>query len=601
MNKSWSVDAALRPATHGSNGTENFSSRAARGNGLRGLRLGFLRDVWRPRRPTDMRLYLASWLTSAGCIAALLSGCSDGTGDGTGGTGNRTGTGGSGYGAGAGAGADGNGSGSTGSGSRGSGGDGSGGAPVVLGPCDPYTFPRYEPDLNYDFRDEFADIDPADFEIYEGCPDADVAGVITKGWYAFYYGHDRNPQITDQMIDTMLTGLNEDMAYARDVMGWPPDRLPQEGYYSSVYLYGSGLCTDNASNTATGGWQSGIDGYPMVLISWAPIVNYDRGGITHEAIHTIMASMENRKAHWFNEGGNTWLQMNMSAEQTGDYGVGFLDGISFLAPHQPVECYSGWLQDGSFGGPDAEGVNRTGSNGQISTWRDYLGGSQYNSAFSHFLALYVSTGSNAWLWSHPDHINVLESLGDGLGEEQIRHAITEFRARTALVDFGPWTEAFLDPIEGNWGRTIGAEEGPPGGILEEPPAHQLYPYAATTREGNILTPEPLTLPGWSGANQIPLTVDGTEVRVDFQPIGQNMTLQLVYRAEDGSAVYGQPVASGESCLRLDKAPADGTVIAVVSNTDYVFEGEATRTAKYDYKVELVSGVSDTADISEPHY
>jgi hypothetical protein len=43
--------------------------------------------------------------------------------------------------------------------------------------------------------------------------------------------------------------------------------------------------------------------------------------------------------------------------------------------------------------------------------------------------------------------------------------------------------------------------------------------------------------------------------------------QLVYRAGDGSAVYGQPVSTGEDCLRLDKTPKNGTVIAVVSNTD----------------------------------
>ncbi|HSC88844.1 MAG TPA: hypothetical protein VLC09_16290 [Polyangiaceae bacterium] len=519
-------------------------------------------------------------------VASLAVGCGDGAApDG-----------------GAGAGSDAPGSGGTGAADdAANGGDGSGGgAPAPLEPCDPYTFPGYEPDLDYDFRDEFSDIDPADFDVYLGCPAGDVAGVVTKGWFAFIYGHDKNPAVTDEAIDRMLTELNEDMAYARDVMGWPPDRLPQEGHYANVYLYGSGLCTDNASNTATGGWQSGINGYPMVLLSWYPIVNHDRGGITHEAIHAIMASMAGPKAPWFNEGGNTWLQMNMSADQTGEYGVGFLDGIPFLAPHQPIECYSGWLQDGSFGGPAAQGVNQTANGQQISTWRDYLGGSQYNSVFSHFLALYVSKGSNAWLWSHTEHENVLESLAAGLGEEQIRHAIVEYRARTALVDFGPWKEAFEDPINGNWGRTIGAEEIA-GGILTEPPAHQLRPYVATTREGDTLTPEPLTLPGWSGANQIPLTTSGNEVRVNFSPIGENMQLQLVYRAADGSAVYGQPVKSGESCLRLDKAPRDGVVIAVVTNTDYLYEGDATRQKKYDYRVDLVEGVSDTADPTQKYW
>jgi hypothetical protein len=75
----------------------------------------------------------------------------------------------------------------------------------------------------------------------------------------------------------------------------------------------------------------------------------------------------------------------------------------------------------------------------------------------------------------------------------------------------------------------------------------------------------------------------------------------MYRAADGSAVYGQPVATGDSCLRLDKAPRDGVVIAVVSNVDHLYEGEATRTAKHDYRIRLVAGVSGTAGISEPHF
>ncbi len=471
-----------------------------------------------------------------------------------------------------------------------------------LGECDPYPWPTYEPDINYDFRDEFADINPDDFEVYLGCSPSLVAGYKTSGWFAFIWGHDRNPTITDQQIDRVLEELNADLGYAREVMGWPPDKLPQEGYFSNVYLYGSGLCTDNASNTALGGWQSGINGYPMVLISFSPVVTGDYGGITHEAIHAIMASMDGRKAHWFNEGGNTWLQMNMEAERTGTYGVGFLDGIPFLAPHQPIECYSGWLQDGTFGGPDAQGVNRNNAGGQqISTWRDYLGGSQYNSVFSHFLALYVSPGSNAWLWSNTNHINVLETLADGLGEEQTRRAILEYRARTALVDFGPWRNAFLGPVNSRWGQTVGAEEGPPGGILQEPTPHQLRPYVATTIEGNTLTPATNTLPGWSGANQIPLTVSGDEVRVSFTPMADNMRMQLVYRAEDGSAVYGQPVETGESCLKLEKPPKDGVVIAVVSNVDYIYEGEETRTKKHDYRLEMVSGVSETADITQKYF
>ncbi|QEY15632.1 sugar-binding protein [Cellvibrio sp. KY-GH-1] len=466
--------------------------------------------------------------------------------------------------------------------------------------CSAHEWPKYEPDLNYDFRTDFGQVDPSKFKVYNGCPASTIAGVKTKGRFAFIWGKNRNPAITDADIDRVLTNLNEDADYIHNVMGWPVDKLQQEGYFSNIYLYGSGLCTDSAANTEKGGWQSGINGYPMVLLSYYPVVTpSERGGITHEFIHTIMATRGN-KAAWFNEGGNTWLQMNLEASRTGNYGVGFLDATSFLAPHMPIENYSGWLQDGTFGGPNAEGVDRRVNGQQISTWRDYLGGNQYNSAFPHFLGVHVSKGANAWLWAKGAHNHILRSLAGGVGEEQTQRMIMEFRARQAMVDFGPWSNAFKSPINNNWGRTIGAEEIP-GGILQEPTPHRLTFYAATTQQGTTLIPSTDTLPGWSGANQIPLKVTGNKVRVNFQPIGQNMRVQLAYRAADGTAVYSKPVSSGEACLDLTKAPKNGVVVAVVSNVDYLYNGEETRTRKHDYRLEIVEGVTGTAPLYDKHY
>lgn len=466
--------------------------------------------------------------------------------------------------------------------------------------CSAYQWPEYQPDLDYDFRTDFGTVDPSQFRIYYGCPQNRIAGVKTMGRFAFIWGPNRNPQITDAHIDRVLRDLNEDADYIHNVMGWPVDRLQAEGYYSNVYLYGSGLCTDNAPNTDRGGWQSGINGYPMVLLSYYPVITpNERGGITHEFIHTIMATRGN-KAAWFNEGGNTWLQMNLEADRTGQYGVGFLDGAPLLAPHMPIENYSGWLQDGSFGGPNAEGVNRNANGGQISTWRHYLGGNQYNSVFSHFLAEHVSKGANAWLWAKGPYNHILRSLESGLGEEQTQHLIMEYRARQAMMDFGPWSNALKVPVNNNWGRTIGAEPIP-NGIWQQPPAHRLSFYAATQRQGNTLTPATDTLPGWSGANQIPLQTSGNKVRVNFQPIAHNMRLQLAYRAQDGSAVYSQPVENGEACLDLAKAPKNGVVVAVVSNVDHLYNGEETRTRKHDYRIELIEGVSGTAPLYTKHY
>lgn len=467
--------------------------------------------------------------------------------------------------------------------------------------CAAYQWPGYTPDLDYDIKTDTTNstVDPANFKVYLGCSASLVAGYKTSGRFAFIWGKNRNASITDTDIDRVLANLNEDADYIHDTMGWPVDKLQQNGYYSNVYLYGSGLCTDSASNTEKGGWQSSYGGYPMVLLSYYPVITAsERGGITHEYIHAIMASMGN-KAAWFNEGSNTWLQMNMEAARTGTHGVGFLDGAPFLAPHMPVENYSGWLQDGSFGGPNAEGVNLISNGQQVSTWREYLGGNQYNSAFSHFIALYLFKGSNAWIWKKGTQNHILRSLAGGLGETQIRHLIMEYRARQAMVDFGAWSEGFKVPINQHWGRTISSERID-GGIQQQT-THRLSFYAATTQSGDTLTPATDTLPGWSGANQIPLSVSGNKVRVSFQPLGANMRFQLAYCAADGSTVYSQPVANGEACLNLAKPPKNGTVVGVVSNVDYLYEGETTRKAKFDYRLQLLEGISGTAGLYDKYY
>lgn len=468
--------------------------------------------------------------------------------------------------------------------------------------CSAYQWSTYRPNLDYNFKASSSSgtaVDPSQLKVYLGCDPNLVAGYKTSGRFAFIWGKNRNPSITDADIDRLLKNLNEDAAYIRDQMGWPVDKLQQEGFFSNVYLYGSGLCTDDAPNTEKGGWQSIVNGYPMVMLSYYPVVTAsERGGVTHEYIHAIMASFGS-KAAWFNEGGNTWLQMSMEAARTGTYGVGFLDAAPLLAPHMPIESYSGWLQDGTFGGPNAEGVDVSRDGQQVATWREYLGGNQYNSVFSHFLSLYLSKGSNAWIWKNGPENQILRSLASGLGDAQTKQLITEYRARQAMVDFGSWTEAIKVPINDNWGRTIVSETS--AGGLQKNTSHRLTFYAATTRTGNTLKPNAITLPGWTGANQIPLTTNGERVRVNFLPLGNNMSFQLAYRAADGSAVYSKPVTNGEVCLDLSKKPKTGVVVGIASNLDYNYKGETTRKQKSDYSIHLLEGVTGTAPLFTKHY
>jgi len=480
------------------------------------------------------------------------------------------------------------------------------------GTGNPYTWPSYSPTISYNFRDEFPTL-PTPANVLNDCPQ--VVGTQSSNWWTFRWGPNKNALVTTAAITPMLARMNTDFAYFRDQMGWPPDLRAKNGYRSAVYLYGSGLCTDNAPNTALGGWQSAINyngtSWPMVLASYYPIYSFDpacpysdrvgqQGAMVHEGIHSLLADLPGvKQSAWFHEGGNVWLQQTADARRTNNFAsMGDLNGTDFIAPFMPIECYSGWLQDGSFGGPSAEGVNRYNSSGQqLCTWRTYLGGHQYSSSFPTFLGNTLGDGAVPWIWRNSP-TRVLAGIASGIGTAQTRRLISEYRAKQALVDFGPWKNAILALLNAHFGQTIQAEWQP---SWMNPAAWTATPYVVTTNNAGLLTPEARTLPGWSGANQIPLNVTGNMVTVNFEPIGANMTCQLVYRSTTGVPVYSQIVSSGSLSLRLDTPPASGVVIAVITNTDHIYNGESTRTAKYDYRLRLVTGVTGAASVNTKWY
>ena len=77
----------------------------------------------------------------------------------------------------------------------------------------------------------------------------------------------------------MFEQLEADAAYIREEMGWPPTTCVRKGYRDAVFLFGSGLGTDSASNTDLGGWQSAITignvSWPMVILSYYPVYCFD--------------------------------------------------------------------------------------------------------------------------------------------------------------------------------------------------------------------------------------------------------------------------------------------------------------------------------------
>lgn len=466
-----------------------------------------------------------------------------------------------------------------------------------------YTWPSYSPTIYYDFRDEYPNLEMPTQDL-DDC--ANVAGRKSKDWWTFVWGPNRRVDVTDAAIDKMLDRFNQDFDYFTNVMGWPRDDRAKNGYRSAIYLYGSGLCTDNEDTTALGGWMGNISyqgkNWPMVLASYYPVrafdpncTDHDRnasmGAMIHEGIHSLLAGLPGAKnSAWFQEGGNTWLQQEMESTKANDFSsMGFLNAGAMIAPFMPIECYSGWLQDDSFGGPSAEGVNMFEGSQQICTWKNLLGGTQYGNMFPVIFSQIFGDHSVAWIWRYCEN-RVLEGIADTLGDYQMRRVIMEYRAKQAMLDIGKWSNASRNLIDANFGAQIGAEWQP---SWLNPETWIATPYARTSiDEDNVITPEYRTTPGWSGANQIPLIVNSDTVTVDFRPLGKNMSCQLCYRATDGSIVYGQPVLAGECKLALEKKAANNLVLAVITNTDYVYEGEETRKAHFDYRLKLVDGIKE---------
>lgn len=494
-----------------------------------------------------------------------------------------------------------------------------------------YSWPEYSPTLAYDYRDEYPALDPPTKMLPEN---VGAVGSKADGWWCVAWGNHLNHNVTETAKTNLLAKMNTDFAFFRDVMGWPPDKRARNGYYSTVYIYGSGLTTDGADQYERGGWQSATNyngqNWPMVSLSYYPVAcfepnfTYDdnprEGGnvgdpvgqqnaCVHEGIHAIFADLEGCKgAAWYNEAGNTWLQAEAELVRTGQTptSMGYLSAGNMIAPFMPIECYSGWLLDNSFGGPAAQGVNMYGDNGQICTWRNLLGGVQYGELFPHFVSEILGRASIPWIWRYCKNC-VLDGMATKLGDEQMRRLILEYRAKQAMVDVGQWSTACRKLLDDNWLLNI-EQEWSPYWIKVEPWKASCYSIMSKCDETDSIgwwKPEWRTTPGWSGANQIPLHVNGVKgntIRLHFKPLGSNMVCMLCYRTKQGKVYYSYPTeGEGDVVMKLEGAPANNVVIAVVVNTDYIYVNDQTRKQHFDYRLQMGENIYQPAKASLKWY
>lgn len=504
---------------------------------------------------------------------------------------------------------------------------------IAMAEGEAYTWPTYNSKLNYNFKDQGITYSKPTKDVNGSCVKKaeSVNGVYHGEYWAFYHGANKNPLVTESAITPLLKRFDTDFAYITDSLGWPRDSRVRNGYYSAVYLYGSDACTGSNDPEATGGWETYVDNYPSVIASYYPVYSFDpkctysdkeaqMSAMIHEGIHAILADLGAAHVHWFQEGGNTWLQQEMEVRRgnQSEYGgMGFLNAGNLMAPFVPIESYSGWLLDGTFGGPGAQGVDA----GQgVCNWRNTLGGVQYGNLFPTFLGLWVAQGAVPWIWVNIPNNNgkyILESMAAAVGEEEVRSIIMEYRAKLAMLDMKKWSGEMKNLLNQNVGANIKCEYTPCANTVDE---WYVTPYVQTTNNGGVLTPEERTTPGWTGANVIPLKVNsgaksvkltlqkGWDVKTgnaastgDGVKLDGNltdMTLMIAYRATDGTPVYSYPAfGANQAVLNLDKAPYKDVVFAIVTNTTY----KNDRTKHYTYKLKLDEGVSGAADYKTKWY
>lgn len=484
------------------------------------------------------------------------------------------------------------------------------------------------PEFSYNFRDEYPTLVAPTKILGDVSPTDRYGKPVNREngeWWTVVWGSKLNTACgTDttkirKAAKNLVKKYDTDFKYIYDVMGWPPDLRARNGYKSTVYIFGSGLREDNTDINEKGGYQSALwyadaatgiqTNWPLVWASWYPFGCFlDQPGSTfpdwssqreamiHEGIHALFADLPGAKqSAWFQEAGNTWLQSAMAVRRSGTYGTpGFLDGCATLAPFMPIECYSGWLQDGSFGGPAAEGVNMYGDKGQICTWRSYLGGNQYGNTFPIVLSQMCGDGSIPWIWRHCT-TRVLEGIGDFIGDESMRQLIVQYRARLAIFDIGGWAQGYRQVMDEHFGSLLGPEWEP---YYIDCAKWKATPYQRLRLNDNDgwLAPDELTNPGWSGANVIPIHVDpeADTVRVEFRPEDTEERAILCYKTKSGKAYYSQMVRCGEMALDVTDRPANGVIMCVVVNTDYRYTGEAQRKHHWDYRLRLCGGAQGLA-------
>ncbi|MGC3956582.1 MAG: hypothetical protein QM813_00985 [Verrucomicrobiota bacterium] len=140
----------------------------------------------------------------------------------------------------------------------------------------PYVWPKYNPDLNYNFTNEFPSI-PTPSNILNDCSGVTTTVTLSNNWFCFRFGAGAHSLVTSNAWIPMLQKLDADFRYFRDVMGWPPDKRAKNGYKSAVYLLGSGPALAARAMTSAAGRVASLTTAKAGRWACSPITRFTRG------------------------------------------------------------------------------------------------------------------------------------------------------------------------------------------------------------------------------------------------------------------------------------------------------------------------------------
>jgi hypothetical protein len=282
--------------------------------------------------------------------------------------------------------------------------------------------------------------------------------------------------------------------------------------------------------------------------------DYQSGGALHECVHALQSELwkyNNQASGWIHEAHNNYMLTMAQALAYDNYTIGWSISLVLQMPHVPIESM-GLLTDDTIAGPSDQGARG----------KSYVDSQVRYGLEIFFLSLSQEMGRGFinCLWTEaPDNNqkSILQVLHEYGGDEGYATAIVSFAAKSAILDFGEWTETVRRTIRGRWNNSWW---------------FYMFPGGDGT---STFRPPTKTTPHHQGRNVIPIQLNpgSTSVTVEFTPDAagsngtpQRMQAQLVYRDGDDQPVYGTVFESGQNTIDIENGARNNIVNLVVAVT-----------------------------------